>query len=204
MGTDGIVLLHGLGAGPDSWAGVTAHLPATVTTLMPRICSTDGSMEFDLDRAIEVTSDALDNLGTPRRTLLGHSLGAVVALATVASGVTVDHLVLISGFVRAPRMLLNAQAAIFGLLPQRLLGPDVDREPLIVTMKALRNVDLRRGAASLAVHTTVVCGERDWLNRRQAQLAARLIPNADLLLIPRVGHMVPEQRPDQVAAALLS
>ncbi|PWJ24872.1 pimeloyl-ACP methyl ester carboxylesterase [Branchiibius hedensis] len=195
----GVVLLHGLGTGPDNWAATRSHLGPATTIEAPRICAVDGSLDFSLAGAVEITREALGRVDAAQCVLVGHSLGAVVALATALTDVRLDHLVLVSGFAKAPRKLLSTQAAAFRFVPQALLGRDVDRRALIKPMKQLRTVDLRARAAALDLPTTVVCGTRDWPNRRQAAVLARLIPCADLRMLHGVGHMVPTQAPDKLA-----
>lgn len=195
----GVVLLHGLGAEPNSWAPVSRHFDPDITLSTPQICTLDGSLRFTMKGAVAATRSALSQLDATHRVLAGHSLGAVVALATAGTDAPIDHLVLISGFAKAPRRLLATQAAAFRVAPQRLLGDAVERDALIEPMRELRSLDLRAHAARLDVPTTVVCGARDWLNRRQATELARIIPGANLQLLQGVGHMAPAQAGDRLA-----
>jgi pimeloyl-ACP methyl ester carboxylesterase len=55
----------------------------------------------------------------------------------------------------------------------------------------------------LDVPVRIVWGEHDgWLDRSIAERLARMIPGAELRLIPGAGHFAPEDAPEAIAAEL--
>lgn len=70
---------------------------------------------------------------------------------------------------------------------------------------AMATMDLRPVLASIAVPTTVLVGSRDTLTppRLARQLVAGL-PDAELLVLPGAGHMLPLEAPDRVVEAILA
>jgi pimeloyl-ACP methyl ester carboxylesterase len=78
----------------------------------------------------------------------------------------------------------------------------VARAGYLVAMAAM---DLREGLANITVPTTVLVGTRDRLTpvRSGRQLAAA-IPDADLVILPGAGHMLPLEAPDRIIDAVRS
>lgn len=161
-------------------------------------------MPFELGRAVDIVRSALSELDGGPRVLVGHSLGAVVALETAVRHPTaLNALVLVSGFARAPRALLRAQQRVFGLAPARLYARQgLDKRSMTGPMAQLLSFDRGREAATLRVPTLVVCGGKDRLNLRGADELNRLVPGSSLCVVPGVGHLVPEQAPVALARAI--
>ena len=76
----------------------------------------------------------------------------------------------------------------------------VARAGFLVAMAAM---DLRAGLAHIAVPTTVLVGTRDMLTpvRSGRQLASG-IPDAELVVLPGAGHMLPLEAPDRIIDAI--
>lgn len=72
-------------------------------------------------------------------------------------------------------------------------------------LSAMSTMDLRTGNRTIAVPTTVIVGQRDRLTppRLARQLAAS-IEGSRLVVLPRVGHMLPLEAPEDVLDAILA
>lgn len=71
-------------------------------------------------------------------------------------------------------------------------------------LETMNSMDLSAGLSKIDVPVTVVAGERDHLlPRRHSHRIATLVPGSRLVEIPRSGHMLPIEAPEQVAALLL-
>ena len=69
---------------------------------------------------------------------------------------------------------------------------------------AMTHMDYRDGLADIAVPTTVIVGSHDRLTPlTRARVLASRIPLAELVVLPRLGHMLPLEAPDVVAAAIV-
>jgi pimeloyl-ACP methyl ester carboxylesterase len=71
--------------------------------------------------------------------------------------------------------------------------------------EAMAVMDLREGAATIDVPTTILIGSRDTLTPLAfSRTLARTIPGSVLDVLVGRGHMLPYEAPDEVAAAILS
>lgn len=67
-----------------------------------------------------------------------------------------------------------------------------------------RRRELRKGAARLTMPAAVIWGDRDpYSPLRIGQELARLLPDATFTRLPGADHFSPEERPQEIAAALL-
>lgn len=80
-------------------------------------------------------------------------------------------------------------------------------EPLVRTqfVEAFLQMDTRQALADVGVPTTVLAGRLDTLTPLPLNRAlAAAIPGAELRVFGRLGHMLPYEAPDDVAAAILA
>lgn len=103
-------------------------------------------------------------------------------------------------------------------ISRRAVGADADRSHVQAThdgfastsgavragfLVAMTHMDYRDGIASIGVPTKVLVGTHDRLTPvARARLLASRIPGAELVVLPRLGHMLPLEAPDVVAAAI--
>lgn len=97
-------------------------------------------------------------------------------------------------------------------------GADARREHVLLTLEgmaathgivragflsAMSTMDLRTGNRTITVPTTVVVGARDRLTPpRLARQLAETIDGSRLVVLPRVGHMLPLEAPDHLVDAI--
>jgi pimeloyl-ACP methyl ester carboxylesterase len=80
---------------------------------------------------------------------------------------------------------------------------DVRRESLRAALAAMAQADLQDVLPSVAVPTLLLWGELDARSPlRVAREFARAIPHAELVVIPRAGHMSNLERPEEFNAAI--
>jgi pimeloyl-ACP methyl ester carboxylesterase len=171
-------------------------------------------------RHIDDLSTLLDEVGVQKATLIGLSAGAVIALdAALAEPSRVDRLILVgpgvSGF--RSRAQLPFTAAVVAALQARdyvqagevLLGSSVfavpDESGALVRRMVMENdrlwsipremvLQVERPAidrlAELSLPTLIMLGELDLFQREEAELLARRIAGARLVVIPRGGHLL--------------
>ena len=240
-GSPAIVLLHGLGASTRLWRDVQARLGDGNQVLSLDLRGAGRTRQLE-DRALSLETWADDLRGTlealdiERPVLVGHSLGAGVALK-YALGFP-DH---VAGLVLmgvdpdlsnlAPRMLAAAEliervglatwvadhwskntpfaAATLARSPEivdryssMLLSND---EPSYVrTCRAIAASESLAGrVGEITLPTLVILGaEDDRTLPEHGRSLARRLAGARVVELPGVGHTMPFEAPDEVAAAL--
>lgn len=170
--------------------------------------------------------DVLDALDLPAAAVVGHSLGGHVALRFAAARPQrVRRLVLVcpSGLIRLrvpPAVLARTLAWLARPQPPtsrallRLMSePGHDIEDLVDWMTVVgRHVRTSLAPRPLPAHVLrqvtspalVLAGERDPFlpGHRLAEAARRRLPAAQTVVIPGASHLLPHDRPTQVAALL--
>lgn len=224
-----LVLLHGLS---DSWFSYSRVLPALATSY--HVYALDQRGHGDSDRPAggyamsSMAADVvafLDAVGLPRATVVGHSMGSIVAIETVlAAPERLDALVLIGantswdapeivGFQQIVEALEDPIAAefvrefqastAFEPLPDAFMGRVVAESlklPARVWRGALAGTigaDYAGRLGAIQAPTLVIGGEEDAYSSVASQrtLAAR-IPNAELKLYPQLGHCPHWEQPE--------
>ena len=189
-----VTFLHGLGGSPLAWENQVAGLPASVRARAPwlRGLRPGGNESFDVAAA---SADVLLNLeleGVGPSAVVGHSLGAMVALQmAIDAPHAVSHLVIVTGQVRPPKSVMRAQRLAFKMIPAKQFAKSgVSKAKMREAMLAVEGFDASDDLASVSVPTLVVVGERDRVNGPAAQLMVDSIPGASLVVVPGAGHDV--------------
>jgi pimeloyl-ACP methyl ester carboxylesterase len=213
-----LVMLHGYRAGADYW--FPHPLPAlarehhVIALDLPGYGYSGGLAEYGLLAYAAFLSAFLDALGFKSVNLLGHSMGAQVAIAMAARQPDlVNKLVLVdsAGLPRVEpywqvpiRMLGDASARHVRLLPLMMrLGARAvaGREGL----KMLQKEHVSNVLKSLTMPTLIVWGSRDRvIPLEHGALMARHIPNARLAVIRNAGHMPFYQKPHEFNRLVLA
>lgn len=229
-----LVLLHGFTDCADSFRLIAPHL-AGRHLIMPDLRGHGASFRADQMGMSDLADDVADMaqaLGLTDTVLIGHSMGALVAM-TLANGPTAPKgLILIAGTLQPAGPGLTRIAAEFAALPQPLTAnhPFLDEwyacaapvprhflDRLRASCVAMRPEDWARCLAALAaadlrplaqdhcIPTLTVTGFMDPIfpPEHSAVLRQYLRPQMELIL-PDVGHNPHWEAPEQVATAILS
>jgi pimeloyl-ACP methyl ester carboxylesterase len=202
----GIVLLHGLGQGPESWDAVRARLAhgrAVVAPQVPGLRDADAA-PFSLDGAGAAVLAAMDGAGFDRAHIVGLSLGAVVATRLAARHPErVASLTLSGGQVRPNRAIMRVQSLVLRVLPERLASaPGAGKGRMLEVLSVVTAMDLRPDLARITAPTLVLCGGRDRPNLGAARQLASGIDGAELRIVPGAGHEWNLRQPERFAAEL--
>ncbi len=221
-----LVLLHSAGETPAVWDAVRAQLKG-IPALAPALPGRDGIGEPTADVATHADAvlDAMDHAGLARATIAGHSLGGAVALwlALTQPG-RVTGLGLIS---TGARMRVNpaALAALPGGLadaaplmatanfPQgtdaalierrRRAYESVGGETVLADLTACDRFDVLDRLWEIRCRTQVLVGAEDVLTPpRFMRMLAERVSAARYIEYPGAGHMLPLERPAEVAGEL--
>jgi len=199
-----LVLLHGLGTGPEAWQPQIDALSADRTVLAP-------SLRFGRNFTIEGEAARLGAEAPEGQIdVCGLSLGALVALRMAFDrSDRVRRLVLCAGFSRLPlryRLLQGAIGSAAALVPACARGElaGLDRPAIRAVFRAGRRFDVSTELARLTVPVLVLVGERDRANRSLSTTLAAALPDARLELLPGAGHVANVDAPEAFTAALRS
>jgi pimeloyl-ACP methyl ester carboxylesterase len=174
----------------------------------------------------------LDETGIQRATLIGLSAGSMIALdAALAEPSRVDRLVLVgpavSGFRSGSQLPFAAalgaalQARDYAKADEVLLGSSVFSVPresqALVRQMVMDNdrlwsipremlLQVERPAINrlteLTLPTLIMLGEQDLFQREEAELLARRVAGARLVVIPGGGHLLNLTSPEEFQAAV--
>ncbi len=187
-----LALLHGLGQTPQSWQDQVTAMPAGFKAVAPwlRGLRPGRAQEFSVEGAADDVLALLNQHGVEQMSLVGVSLGAMVALdAAIRSPETVSHLVLAAGQVNPPRSVMRMQRLVFSMVPaKRLASMGVEKKRFLQALDQAATIDYRSRLGLVTARTLVIVGADDKANLTAARDLAAGIPGARLEVIPGVGH----------------
>ena len=236
-----VVLVHGAGSAPVFWTGqLTALADPETAVLAPALpghgrpgssLASAGPAPASIDGYAAWLLDFLDALGIARAILVGHSMGALIALeAARRRPERIAGIAALGAAARMrvhPRLLTDAggrpEAAIETILALSFAPRQAGRPPGIAMHELARRIlagtdtgvlaadlaacdaygGLDDGASTIAAPSLVVTARRDRMTppREGRALAERLL-GASLVELDQVGHMAPLEAPALVAAVL--
>ena len=229
-----LVLLHGFTDCADSFRLVAPYL-AGRHLVMPDLRGHGGSFRADRIGLPDLAKDIEDLaqvLGLTETVVIGHSMGALVALVLASGPLKPKGLVVLSGSLKPAGNTLTRIAEQFAALPQSLAAnhPFLDQwygcpapvpryfldrlrasclamrpSDWASCLTALAGADLRSLARGICIPALAVSGEFDPIfpPDHSAALRQHLRPQMELVL-REVGHNPHWEAPEQVAAAILS
>ncbi len=221
-----VLCLHGAGGSHTHWGHLLAGLSGVARVIAPDLPGHGRSQPpapADIAGYGAAAIALLDALGLERAILAGHSMGAAAALeAAVAAPERVAGLALLGASAR----LRVAPAFIAGLADD----PEPTITQLVATMYPEPSAHLREGAAAeyrrdparlradflacdgwdirarlagVTSPTLVLTGAADAMTPpKLAQELAGLLPGAELVLLPEVGHVPMLEAPEATCATL--
>ena len=201
------IFLHGLGQTAADWQPVTRLLdcpPAEVDC--PALFSWAEPGQLAYPRLLAGLERRCGAQQQPFR-LCGLSLGAVLALDYAIrhpDGPAAPAALILAGAqYKIPTRLIDAQNFVFRLMPRRAFeGVGASKQDVIGLCRSMRTLDLSRGLRRVACPVTLVCGEKDAANLKAARRLAKLLPHAQLHILPGAGHELNTDAPAALAALL--
>ena len=206
-----VVLLHGLGGSGRWWdpnAAALAERCHVHAVDLVGFGESRGGERIGVADASRLLVRWLDRLGLERVSLVGHSMGGRIAADLAADFPRrVERLVLVGAAIYPPAsgrpLRLTGLARAIGSMPPRfipLLAADAYRAGPRTVWRATR-ATLTHAAADrltrIAAPALVVGGERDTIvPLATGERIARLLPWAELVVIPGAGHNPMWERPD--------
>jgi pimeloyl-ACP methyl ester carboxylesterase len=214
-----LVLIHGLSGSTRWWRRNVPVLAECFRTYAVDLAGFGGSRRsprFRLDQAVPLLVEWLDGQGITRASIVGHSLGGLIAARLAADAPErVDRLVLVDASLLAFDPGIGRRAA--GLV-RSLRWTPLDFAPLLArdalrahplslgaAVAGVLRVDWRAMLAQIGAPTLVLWGERDTIVPLAVgrQIVAD-IPNARLVVIPGASHTPMWERPEAFNRELLA
>jgi pimeloyl-ACP methyl ester carboxylesterase len=226
-----IIFIHGAGGNYLHWPPEVRRLPGQriIAPDLPGHGRSDGVGRQAIEDYAQCILDFLDALRIHKAILVGHSMGAAIALT-----LALDHsrrvlaLGLMGGGARlkvSPDLIQNTSSSAtlphaLGDIAEMAFSPVVEprlkqlaMQRLAATRRTVLNgdfiacnrFDVMDQLAKIRVPTLVVCGADDRMTPpRYSEHLALSLKRAELVIVPDAGHMVMLERPKAVASALAS
>ncbi|HUY78454.1 MAG TPA: alpha/beta hydrolase [Ktedonobacterales bacterium] len=229
MAGDSLVFIHGSGDSASLWDATIAALPGVTTAALDlpghgALIVEPGPERMSVGDYATLARMAMERLDLSGLCVVGHSLGAAIALRLAADApALVRRLVIVGGGARLrvlPALLAETQTAP-DVAAQRLVGlgfaPEHEaqagaylatRQPtapgiLHRDLVACDAFDITTELAKITQPTLVVVGAEDRLTPpKYATFLAERMPHAQAVVIPGAGHYVPIEAPDTLASVI--
>ncbi len=221
-----LVFVHGSGGDHTAWVYQYSRLKDDFNIAameLPGHGSSGGKGEQDIGAYVEWVRAAFDAFGISKPVIIGHSLGAAIALAfAVKYGELLSGIVpfgggakmpvnpaILEGIRKDPEAILAFTAKIAVAKKNRerlapiLAKRKADPEVLYGDFLACDRLDISDRIGQIKVPTLIVCGTEDKMTPPANSEALRdMIPGARLALIPEAGHLVMMEDPEAFNEAL--
>ena len=217
-----LVFIHGSGSNSSVWSFQYANLHQDFNIAainLPGHGQSEGDGEQDIGIYVGILKEILDVLKLKRPVLIGHSLGAAIALGfaaawpaeisgivTAGGGLTMPvNPDIIKGFLSQPDVIMDIICKISLAKANRPVFYDAIRasiaeariEVMAGDMTACSKFDIRGELDKIKTPVLVICGTEDKMTppASSEQIAAG-IAGAKLVLIEGAGHMAMMEKPD--------
>jgi pimeloyl-ACP methyl ester carboxylesterase len=223
-----LIFIHGSGSNSSVWSQQYGRLHSlfNIAALnLPGHGQSGGNGGDDIPAYAEHVNDILSVLGLKRPVLIGHSMGAAIALCfaakypmaisgviTLGGGVTLPvNPDILQGLKSQPDMVLDMICKFSLAKENRSKLSDALRASLAAAnlavlasdMQACGKVDLTSELPKITAPVLAICGAQDKMTPPafSEQITAK-IKAAKLLLIEGAGHMVMMEKPEEVTAVI--
>ena len=121
----------------------------------------------------------------------------------IRHGEKVESLILIGVQYKVPRLLVDFQNLLFRWMPGRMFADTgLSKRDMISLVHSMRELDFTSKLQEVKCPVTILCGENDRPNRAAAKRLKKLLPQAELLIVPGAGHEVNLDAPEVIVELL--
>ena len=222
-----MVFIHGAGGTHRHWGYQLQAVPGPnlYAPDLPGHGRSGGGARTSITGYAEFLGSFLEGLGLTRTTLVGHSMGGAIAQDFALNHASeVDRLILVGTGARLrvlpsflQGLLNDFESAVEMILgyaysdsaPQELV--DLGRQEWLANPPevlhgdffACDNFDVMDRLGEIRCPILLICGEEDQLTpSKYSQFLRERVAEAMLTIIPRAGHMVMLEQPEQVSRAI--
>lgn len=197
------IYLHGLGQTPASWDNLISQLELAECSECPDLIEICQGKQATYKNLYDGFSKICLKLDEPID-LCGLSLGGVLALNyTIEHPEKVNSLILIAAQYKMPERLLKFQNILFRFMPESMFQhTGFGKNEFIQLCKTMMELDFTNSIQKVFCPTLIVCGERDFANKKASVELAGSLKNAELQMISGSGHEVNIEAPERLAEVL--
>lgn len=190
------ILLHGLGQTADDWKDTVQAIDTDSEILCPNLSEWVFDKEVCYDSLYERVKRYCNQFDEPLL-LCGLSLGGILALQyAIEHSEKVVSLILIGIQYVMPKRVLKIQNICFRFMPKAMFQKmGFQKEDFISLCKSMMQLDFQKDLEKVKCPVTVVCGEKDKVNKNAAIQLSKLLKNAKLIIISDAGHEVNVDNP---------
>ncbi|MBE1556800.1 alpha/beta fold hydrolase [Sporosarcina limicola] len=199
----GYIFVHGLGQTPSNWTETISYLEGHIQVNCPdlfALCKVQKISYQNLYNAFKEYCDEFSEL----LNLCGISLGAILAINyAINHPEKVKSLVLIAPQYKMPRILLKFQSMLFFFIPEpsfRKLG--IKKKDILQLTNSMLNLNFSDKLNNVSCPTLIICGTKDYANKKAAKNLANNILEATSHFIDNSGHEVNVEAPKTLATLL--
>ncbi|UOQ83531.1 alpha/beta fold hydrolase [Gracilibacillus salinarum] len=194
------IFVHGLGQNWSSWNSTTDHLDFASNVYCPDLFSLLGTDEPTYHNLYQSFYAYCENFQDPIN-LCGLSLGAILSLHyAIDRPDKVNSLVLIAAQYKMPKLLLTIQNLMFYFIPKSVfLNMGTNKQQFIGLIKSMKQLDFTNRLADIQCDSFIMCGEKDFANKRAAKNLSQTIEGARFVVVEDAGHELNTDNPGKLA-----
>ena len=198
-----VILIHGSGHKASSWEKTISYLDRREDILCPELSAILNGREASFPNLRAAFAQYCAQTSGPVH-LCGLSLGGILALDyALEHPENVKTLVLIGTPHKVPKFAFALQNVVFRFLPKSTFASMAfDKRDTFALGNTMKDLDFSDRAGKIRCPTLILCGEKDSANLKSAHFLAQHIPNAELQVLERTGHVVNEENPKVLAERL--
>ncbi|MFD1363427.1 alpha/beta fold hydrolase [Lentibacillus salinarum] len=183
------VFIHGLGQDFSSWNKTIDNLDLNSNASCPDLFSLLGTSDPTYNNLYQLFHEYCESFKGPIN-LCGISLGAILSLNyAIDRPDKVNSLVLIGAQYKMPKVLLTIQNFMFYVIPKSVfLKMGTDKKKFIGLAKSVKQLDFSGKLTDIQCDSLIVCGEKDFANKRASKHLSKYIKGARSVIIQDAGH----------------
>lgn len=198
------ILVHGSGHRADSWNKVTSYIKDNKDILCPDLSTIINGKEASYTNLYSSFAEYCNTIDG-KIELCGLSLGGILALNyTIDYPNKVEKLILIGTPHKIPKLMFSIQNVIFKFLPKSLFETMAfNKKDTFILGNTMRKLDFSNVIKNIKCQTLIICGEKDTANIKSAHYLAENIKNTKLEIIKNTGHIINEEKPEELSRLLI-
>ncbi len=183
------LFIHGLGQSKDDWNEVIRRLQVSDCYVPNIVDFAQNNFEYN---TIYANFKKYCDSFSEKINLCGLSLGSVLSLHyAIENPQKVNSLILIATQYKMPRRLLSVQNILFELLPRRTFETiGISKNEMILLTSSMMDIDFSKQLNNVKANVTIICGKKDFFNKKASITMSKKIKNAKLFLISNAGHQI--------------